>query len=689
MKKLFTYLVALLLSFSAFNGLNAQVNKTINVATSGTLANLLTENEKATVTNLTVTGTINAPDYYTMRDALPSLLVVDLSAVNTEGDSIPYRAFYRKQNLKEVIIPSSVTYIGMEAFESCTDLNNVVIPNSVTSIGYGSFDGCSGLTSVTIPSSVTSIGFDAFGWSGLTSVTIPSSVISIGDFAFGGLSGLTSITIPSSVSFIGDLAFMQSGLTSVTIPSSVTSIGISPFGYSNNLSSIVVDASNTFYSSLDGVLFDKNKTKIIEYPPMKNGSTYSIPSSVTSIGNSAFEGCIGLTSVTIPSSVTSIDAGAFGRSGLTSITIPSSVTSIGRSAFYGCSGLTTITIPSSVTFIGNYPFIGCTNLSDIVVDASNTFYSSLDGVLFDKNKSTIIEYPMKNGSSYSIPSSVTSIGDYAFSGCTGLTTITIPSSVTSIGDDALSGCNGLSTITIPSSVTSIGRSAFGNCSGLQNIKVFGITPVDLSSSSSVFSGFNLETCILFVPTGSKNAYASASQWSGFLNIVEIELSLSQSALVIAAEAGSIATFDISSSVDWNINSNSSWLVPSTTSGFENAMITLTAEANPTSAIREAIVTVSANGLPDKTITVQQFAGTATGIEKNQISSIKVYPIPVNDLLSIEGSSNSNAMIFDMQGKLMISKNLNSETETIDMSLLPQGVYLLKIDGQNMTWIVPK
>ena len=195
--------------------------------------------------------------------------------------------------------------------------------------------------------------------------------------------------------------------------------------------------------------------------------------SVTSIGDEAFEDCISLTSITIPNSVTSIGDGAFLEcTGLTSITIPNSVTSIGNWAFLGCTGLTSITIPNSVTSIGDHAFGDCSGLTSINVASDNNYYSDNNGVLFNKKKTELIRYPQgKSQTSYTIPSSVTIIGGWAFDGCTGLTSITIPNSVTSIGNYAFYGCTGLTSITIPNSVTSIGDEAFDGCTGLTSITI--------------------------------------------------------------------------------------------------------------------------------------------------------------------------------------------------------------------------
>ncbi len=199
----------------------------------------------------------------------------------------------------------------------------------------------------------------------------------------------------------------------------------------------------------------------------------TIPDRVTSIGVGAFYGCTKLTSITIPDRVTSIGDNAFEScTGLESITIGGRVTSIGFAAFNACTGLTSITIPSSVTSIGDAAFSLCTGLTDITVDSNNLYYCSESGVLFNKDKTTLICYPAgKTDSSYTIPDEVTSIGYTAFEACTGFTSIYIPDGVTSIGDYAFECCTELESITIPNSVTSIGYAAFNYCSGLTNIYI--------------------------------------------------------------------------------------------------------------------------------------------------------------------------------------------------------------------------
>ena len=274
------------------------------------------------------------------------------------------------------------------------------------------------------------------------------------------------IVIPSTVEYngdnysvtsIGEYAFWCSGLTSITIPNSVTSIGDGAFRGCSGITSIVVEERNAVYDSRDNcnaIIKSEDNVLIV------GCQNTNIPNSVTSIGGNAFRDCSGLTSVTIPNSVTSIGPYAFDNcSGITSVSIPNSVTSIGSEAFSGCSSLTSVTIPNSVTSIGDGAFYGCSGLTSVtipngVTSIGKSVFCGCCGL-----------------TSVTIPNGVTSIGSEAFRGCSGLTSVTIPNSVTSIGDGVFQLCSGLTSINFPDVLTSIGYSAFKGCSGLVSVTI--------------------------------------------------------------------------------------------------------------------------------------------------------------------------------------------------------------------------
>ena len=359
-----------------------------------------------------------------------------------------------------------------------------------------------GITTVVIGNGVTNIGRNiCYGYTTLTYVSIPASVTSIGEQAFKGCTNLTSITIPDNVTSIGKKAFnICSSLSSINIPAGIETFDRSWFDGCSSLTAINVAVGNANYASEDGVLFNKTKTTLIQYPAGKEATTYEIPTTVTSIGNEAFSWSTKLTSVIIPTGVTTIGDYAFSMSEkLASVTFAagSSLTSISDYAFFYCDNLTSFTIPAGVTSIGESAFYSCSKLTSISIPAGVT---SIGEAAF---------YYCTNLASINIPAGVTSIGADLFSGCSKLASVTIPASVTTIGDGAFRNC-ALTSIEIPASVTSIGMGAFLQCGNLGAITMNSSPLIGYDAFEYIKEG---AAVTINAPAHDANDY----QWATFYN----------------------------------------------------------------------------------------------------------------------------------------------------------------------------
>ena len=317
-----------------------------------------------------------------MMLAMPqSVFAYDFSAVAPTGQTLYYNItggstvevtsaltgspYYYTKPSGALIIPETVT-------------NSYGAEYSVTGIGLYAFYQCDALTSVTIPEGVTSIGWSAFYWcDGLTSITLPNSLLSIGNYAFFACRGLTSVILPEGLTTIGENAFAgSSGLTSLFIPDGVTSVGNFAFDrvkhieYYGNLSGdLWGELSRNGVTDENFAYADEAKTTILAY--IGTSGIVVVPSTVTSIGNCAFEGCFRLTNVIIPTGVTSLGESAFFYCpNLTSIVLPDSITSIGHYTFQSCTGLSSITLPQNLQSIGASAFENCRSLTEIVSRAS-------------------------------------------------------------------------------------------------------------------------------------------------------------------------------------------------------------------------------------------------------------------------------------------------------------------------------
>ena len=534
---------------------------------------------------------VTIPDGVTSIDEAAFWGCTSLTSVTIPDSvtSIKSKAFFKCTSLKSVTIPASVTNIGDYAlgyyeiyntdscewemykvdgfkinyvkdtyghmyalkngftYEACLLTNELddgtleitkyvgnsatyVIPGEidgkkVTEIGDSAFKGCTELTSITIPDGVTSIGNNAFsGCTSLETVTIPASVTYVRDSAFYGCTSLKSVTIPESVTYIGGYAFAECySLKYADIPANVSGIGASPFCNCRSLENINIDEANKWYTTVDGVLYNKDKTELINYPAGKKDSSYVIPEGIRTIREKAFYGCLNLCELTIPDSVTEIESRAFECSSLISdeygtikyvdgwvigsghtanvvlkdgtrgiafeafscdeiiekVTMPDTVKYINAYAFENCTNLSEVLLSSSLENIESGAFLNCMKLADIVIPdsvisiKSDAFYNT---ALLDK-QNTPVKYAGKwviaaeDCDKIVIKDGTKCIANNAFSGCTSLTDITIPDSVTMIGDYAFGTCNSLKEIKIPNNVKNIGKYVFWFCESLKKVTI--------------------------------------------------------------------------------------------------------------------------------------------------------------------------------------------------------------------------
>lgn len=369
----------------------------------------------------------------------------------------------------DVAIPTSiscgntsytVTAIGHSAFRDCSELKSISIPASVKTIKEHAFAGCTGLDSVAIS--------DLANWCSIDFESNAANPCYHAHHLFLNGQEIIELVVPDSATIVNSFAFTGcASLNSVSIPSTVTDIGLSAFTGCSSLSTITVASDNPSYDSRDNcnaIIWTASGTLIAG---CKNTV---IPSTVTAIGGWAFRDCTGLTGIHIPSEVTEIGMEAFyGCTSLLDVNIPSKVTYIGYQAFYGCSELREIAIPRSVRAICSSAFEYCPSITSMTVAQGNPRYDSREGcnAIIETGENTLIA-GCKNTV---IPTSVTAIGDYAFSGNSSLARIDIPSSVTSVGDYAFRGCSALRQAVLPDGVKSIGASAFFDCSLLNQVNI--------------------------------------------------------------------------------------------------------------------------------------------------------------------------------------------------------------------------
>ena len=649
--------------------------------TAGSLRDSLLSRKNIT-TDLSLRGEINGDDIATIR-SMPKLLSLDLSDVNIvdggkfivdytytivpEKDKIPPYMLSGIKNITSIRIPNSVIEIGDSAFYNCTGLNTFKVTNKVTTIGEGAFLSASNINSFEISESVTNIHSTAFiqcsalqqfivsennnsycGVDGVlysknrttlvsfpnsksSSYIIPAYVTSIGANAFRNCSNLTYIEIPNSVESIGNYAFVKcTGLTNLSIPNKVKDINDYTFNSCTNL------------------------------------KTIHVPSNIRYIGKYAFALCTSLESFTIPDSTITIADGAFYNcTSLQSIEFPERVISIGTAALYKCSSIKSITLPNSLLYIGQQVFSDCSNISEFEVAEGNQAFSSEDGVLFNKDKSVLICYPISGPRYYSIPNSVDSIGNFAFSFCTELDSVHIPNGVKSIGDYSFWYCPSLTKFEIPNSVSSLG---FSTLVKFTNLKQF-ISKADVPPTTNNSIAFERKDCILYIPKGSLDAYLKAEEWKDFGTIIECTYSYSVNAT--SSVGGRIE--GLMSSVNQGETLTIRMI---SDDGFKIDKVNINGKD-----ITAEIINNSYELPPvyeDVSISVM-FKGIETGITSPGKTTIGIYA--ENGSVFISGAKpGEKVLVHNIGGSLIYSGNIAKEIERINLS--PNQIYLITIGNKS-------
>ena len=370
--------------------------------------------------------------------------------------AIADKAFAEKSAITFIQIPETVQIIGTRAFYKCTGITEITIPESVWNIGTQIFQGCSNLTTVYYNSAYGSSENPFLCVAAIKTVVFGGS--NVPSYIAQNATNLTTVTILEGVTNIGYYAFYGcTGLTSIVLPDTVKRIDSDAFHDCTSLAEVVL--SDTLEYLGDGVFYNCSALESI-----------TLPESLTSMASGVFSGCSSLTSIVIPEGVARIDHSTFANcTSLVSVMIPDSVMTIGSYAFENCTSLKTITIPDSVTNIEENVFQGCTSLESIIVDEDNGYYSSIDGVLYNKEGTQIILVPQKISGHVSLSNTLTSIDNSAFYDRDALTSITIPEGIITIGNTAFASCDGLTSVVIPNSVTTIESSAFEHCINLKTV----------------------------------------------------------------------------------------------------------------------------------------------------------------------------------------------------------------------------
>ena len=485
----------------------------------------------SSLTSVTIPSTVNSIGNFAFSSC------GSLTSVTINSNAIASLSYSELFNMKNKFgnqvtrytFGSNITSIGQNAFYDCTGMAELILPSSLSSIGNNAFQNCSGMNWVKISDLNAWYAIDFanayanplyyanhfyVNTNEVVNLTVTSNISEIKDYAFVGYEGLHSVSIGYYVTSIGNSAFENcSGLTSVTIGNSVNTIGDDAFKDCTNLTSVTLN--NNAIASADYTSSNNLKTIF-----GNQVTSYTFGAIVYSIGKYACYGCTGLTSLTFPNTLQTIGLHTFnGCTSLTSVTLPSSVYFIDQSAFQGCSGLNGVVISNLAAWcaidFGNAYANPLCYAKHLYLNNNEVIYLTIPSSV-----SEIKDFAFTGSTglhSVTFHSDVTSIGSQAFKNCTHLSALNIPSTMASIGEYAFENCSGMTTLTLPSNMSSISHGVFYNCTGLTEIHA-GATVPPIIAGSTTFG--NVPTAIpVYVPLGSAPSYQAAQYWSRFTNYV--------------------------------------------------------------------------------------------------------------------------------------------------------------------------
>ena len=553
--------------------------------------------------SISIPGSLKSLESGTFRgcSALKSVVFSE----NSQLESIGYGVFRTCINLNEINIPDSVKFIDEYAFNGCLNLKSISGGNNIEeiiatafedtsyylsednwdngvlyvgsallaakssvvsgeysikpgtkAIADSAFNNCYKLTSVSVPDSVINFGERTFEFCGnLQTINLPQNLTKINNGTFYCCTNLKNISIPESVEYIGSESFSHSGIESVNIPANVAEIAGDAFDNCTQLEGFNVSIDNTNYSSENGVLYNNGKTELLIYPRAKQDAEFNVPDSVVTIKSNAFYNCLSLESVICGEGLTDIEGYAFTSCcNLKTVIFSESLQKIGHGAFYDCS-LENIYIPAGVIEIGSRAF-SYNKIKEITVAGNNTNYLSENGILYNKDKTTLMQFPVSNENivDFSIPYGVINVDFGAFSGSEYLENLIISNSVTTVRD--INNCLKLSTITIGKNLKILGDFRYSGIYGsvlygCNNLTCIKVDKENLYYSSDAFGVlFNKDKSnLLKYPGASTNTYYAVPDGTIYVESHSFDFAVNLTELSLPTSIRGFYAFGYS--IDWH------------------------------------------------------------------------------------------------------------------------------------------